>query len=80
VTSEETQAVLDQEHLRLLVPQQARGNVNDAFAQQSMQMMFALFGIVCAIGVTYGIVEIVAGDSSVNGAYASSRSSRPCRA
>jgi len=41
VTSEETQAVLDQEHLRLLVPQQARGNVNDAFAQQSMQMMFA---------------------------------------
>ena len=61
MTSEETQAVLDQEHLRLLVPQQARGNVNDAFAQQSMQMMFALFGIVCAIGVTYGIVEIVAG-------------------
>ena len=93
MTPEETQAVRDQEHLRLLalfhyisgavtvafsllyglwalfasvmfasIPQQARGNINDPFAEQFMPVMiFGMFGIFCVIGVIYGIVEIVAG-------------------
>jgi hypothetical protein len=90
VTQEERQAVLDQEHLRLLalfhcisgaitmafslmyglwalfmfvvIPPQARGNINDAFTQQFMPlMMFGMFGIFCAFGIAYGIVEIVCG-------------------
>ena len=93
MTTEETQAVRDQEHLRLLalfhyisgavtiafsllyglwvlvvsvmfasIPQQARGNINDPFAEQFMPVMIlGMFGIFCVVGVIYGIVEIVAG-------------------
>jgi hypothetical protein len=46
----------------VVIPQQARGNIDDAFGQQFMPlMMFGMFGIFCAFGVAYGIVEIVCG-------------------
>jgi hypothetical protein len=91
VTPEERQAVLDEEHLRLLalfhyisggvtiafslmfamwalfagaifatLPAEARAGIDEAAARQ-LRFMPLMFGVVCAVGIVYGIVEVIAG-------------------
>jgi hypothetical protein len=92
LTPEERQAVLDDEHLRLLAlfhyisggvtvvfsllfalwtvfastmvasfPPRSQGDAVNQPLQFMPQMMFVVFGVFCAIGVIYGIAEIVSG-------------------